>query len=580
MKKIFTLLLLFAAIASVQSAVVLREDFEGGSLPAGWTIYSNVDKASTWRVAETIRNGKKGISAYEYSSGTHYLAGVPNVAKGHYNEWLVSPEVTIPVSTQKNVISFETYYTDLDNNLTLRWFESDTSKAVVLWTATKANAYDFTVEVDISSLNGKKGHFAWVFRREAVSDIDGSGWGVDVIKAETVINGVDLEPVAFVSPLEHLDLNMYTVGKEIPVKVKVYNNGRTKAVGHKISYNFEGNTVTEVLPDVDSAGNIEFQFSKGFTVSKAINNCTISVAVQNENDQVTSNNALKINSFWVSGPASATQDFENVSPGAMDESGFTCYNNDNVTEFRNVSDANFFQTTAWTVGTAGGVVASKLWGFRLAFTSSDFATTTVACDRWLVFPKVRISSSPTFLQWDAASANTMSGDGTENYEILISTKSNNMSDFKMVHEVEKEKKVNPNDANQKPSTRYIDLSSYKGKDIFIAFRDKTSGNSRGMLLLDNVKFLGENVIYSGVKEMESVKVRLYPNPACDFIQVESGEPVQSVVLYNTLGQKVYENASVESGSFRIPVQSFCNGVYLIRVQTAKGSAVEKITVAR
>ncbi|MBP5613631.1 MAG: T9SS type A sorting domain-containing protein, partial [Bacteroidales bacterium] len=72
----------------------------------------------------------------------------------------------------------------------------------------------------------------------------------------------------------------------------------------------------------------------------------------------------------------------------------------------------------------------------------------------------------------------------------------------------------------------------------------------------------------------------YPNPACDFIQVESGEPVQSVVLYNTLGQKVYENASVESGSFRIPVQSFCNGVYLIRVQTAKGSAVEKITVAR
>ena len=44
-------------------------------------------------------------------------------------------------------------------------------------------------------------------------------------------------------------------------------------------------------------------------------------------------------------------------------------------------------------------------------------------------------------------------------------------DFKKVHEVTKEKKVNPNDKNQKPSTRYIDLSSYKGKDIFIAFRE-------------------------------------------------------------------------------------------------------------
>ena len=177
------------------------------------------------------------------------------------------------------------------------------------------------------------------------------------------------------------------------------------------------------------------------------------------------------------------------------------FNVDNVTEFRNVSDGNFFRTDAWTAGTAGGTVAKDIWGFRLAFTSSDFASTGTACDRWLVFPKVRISSDPTFLQWDAASANTMSGSGTENYEILISTKTNAMADFKKVHEVTKEKKVNPNDKNQKPSTRYIDLSSYKGKDIFIAFRDVTGGNERGMLLLDNVKFLGENVIFSDVKNI-------------------------------------------------------------------------------
>ena len=580
MKKFFSFLFLFAAIGSASSAVVLREDFEGGKLPDGWTIYSNVDQNSRWRVAEAIRNGKKSIPAYEFSSGTHYLAGVPNVSKGNYNEWLVSPEITIPVSQQKNVISFETYYKDAGAEMTLRWFESDTSKAVILWTATGVNEYDKTVEVDISKYNGKKGHFAWVFRREVVSDIDGSGWGIDIIKAETVINGVDLEPVEFVSPLEHLDLHMYSVGKEIPVEVKVYNNGRTKAVGYKISYTFNGNTVTEAMPDIDSADNISFKFSKGFTVSKASNNNTISVSVQNEKDEVVSNNTLKINCFWVSGPASVTQEFENVSPGEWSIAGFVTYNVDNVTEFRNVSDGNFFRTDAWTAGTAGGTVAKDIWGFRLAFTSSDFATTVTACDRWLVFPKVRISSDPTFLQWDAASANTMSGTGTENYEILISTKTNAMADFKKVHEVTKEKKVNPNDKNQKPSTRYIDLSSYKGKDIYIAFRDVTGGNERGMLSLDNVKFLGENVIYSDVKEISSIKTRLYPNPANDVINIESEEPIISVTVYNALGQKVYVNNSVNMELFQVPTSTFVNGVYFIRVDTSTGSAMEKISVAR
>ncbi|MBO7623909.1 MAG: choice-of-anchor J domain-containing protein [Bacteroidales bacterium] len=579
MKKLFTLLLLFAAIATANSAVVLREDFEGGKIPDGWTVYSTVQSNCRWRVEGSIRNGKSPLKPYELGSG-HFLAGIPAVSSGNYNEWLVSPEITIPVTQQKNVISFETFYKDASSEMTLRWFESDTSKAVILWTATGVNEYDKTVEVDISKYNGKKGHFAWVFRRVAVSDIDGSGWGIDLIKAETVINGVDLEPVEFLSPMEHLDLNMYTTGKEIPVKVKVCNNGRIKASGYKISYTFEGNTVTEAMGDIDSAGFIEYQFTKGLTVTKASNSNTVSVSVQTEKDEVPSNNTLKVNNFWVSGPASVTQDFENVSPGEWSLAGFVTYNMDNVTDFRNVSDGNFFRTDAWTAGTAGGTVAKDIWGFRLAFTSSDFASTASACDRWLVFPKVRISSAPTFLQWDAASANTMSGTGTENYEILISTKSNALADFTKVHEVTKEKRVNPNDKNQKPSTRYIDLSSYKGKDIYIAFRDVTGGNERGMLLLDNVKFLGENVIYSGVKEIASIRTRLYPNPATDFICVEAEEPVTSVILYNALGQKVYENHSVDAELFHLPTASLSNGVYFIRVNTANGTAMEKISVAR
>ncbi|MBQ2488181.1 MAG: T9SS type A sorting domain-containing protein, partial [Bacteroidales bacterium] len=121
---------------------------------------------------------------------------------------------------------------------------------------------------------------------------------------------------------------------------------------------------------------------------------------------------------------------------------------------------------------------------------------------------------------------------------------------------------------------------YKGKDIFIAFRDVTGGNERGMLLLDNVKFLGENVIFSDVKNISSIRTRLYPNPANDFINIESEEPITSVTVYNALGQKVYVNNSVNMELFQVPTSSFVNGVYFIRVNTSTGSAMEKISVAR
>ena len=513
MKKLFTLLMLFAFVCTANSAVFLRENFDASpNLPAGWTKYSTVDANSGWRVAAAIRNGdkSKAIDPYEWEDGDHYLAGIQALSSGNYNEWLVSPEVTVPATQLKNLISFYTFYKDASASMTLRWYEgSDTSKAVVLWTASGTNEWENIVEVDISKYAGKKGHFAWVLRSAVSSDLDGTGWGIDVVKAETVINGVDLEPTTVLSPLEHEDVNMYAVNAQIPVSVKVYNNGRTDAKGHKISYTFGGNTVTENLPDVPAVSEITYTFTQGFTVAQASNANTITISVQSEGDEVAENNSAKINCFWVSDPSSLLFDFENNAPGEWEHDGFVVYKQDQANAYRNSSDANFFQNVCWNVGTAGGTLASANWGRMLAFTSSDFSDMAISCDRWLVFPKVRIGNSITYLQWNAATANTTSNEGTENYEVLISDKTNAMSDFKVVHEVQKEKKVNPNNKADLPSTRYIDLTSYKGKEIFIAFRDKTSGNSRGMLLLDNVKFLGKDAKnVTSVKNIEAISSRI------------------------------------------------------------------------
>ncbi len=585
MKKLFTMLFLFAGMYLANSAVVLRETFESGSLGTGWTIYSNVGANSRWKVAEGILNGSsKSITPYEWTSGTHYLAGVPSVTAGNYNEWLVSPEVTIPTSQQDNIISFETYYTDMGNDMTLRWFESDTSKAIILWRASKPNKYDSPVEVNISSLNGKKGHFAWVMRREAVSAIDGSAWGIDMICVETVINGVDLEPTLFLSPLAHEDINMYKKGTDIPVSVKVINNGQTDAKGYTISYTFEGNTVTESLPDIAAKEEITYTFKKAINVSKASASNTITVSTQSANDEVSSNNSLSINSFWTSENSCLTFDFESdgyLVSGDWGASGWVVYQGDKSSTYRISSLQTIFDAAGncWAVGTAGGTLATAIWGHLVAFTCSDFSETSIACDRWMILPKVRIGSNPTFLSWDAATANTVAGKATEDYEILVSTKTNAISDFTKVHGVVKEKLVNANDVKDKPSTRYIDLSSYSGKDIYIAFRDVTSGNDRGMLLVDNIKFLGTGSIGTDVKEMESIQTKVYPNPANDFVRIESENNILSVTVYNALGQKV-SFVSVNDNVYSMNTQALKNGLYIIRVETEVGTAVEKVNVVR
>ena len=590
MKKLFTFLFLLAGVSFVSSAQGLRENFESGNLPSGWTIYSTVSQTQTWRVAESVSNGANGspkaISAYEYTSGKHYLAGIPYLAEGkNYNEWLVSPEVSIPVTQTRNIITFYSHHQDLQSNMTLRIFEgTDTSKATVIWKANAVNKWDSLIEVNMSRFNGKKVHFAWVLQRNATSNIDNSAWGIDIVTVETVINGVDLEPIAFVSPLEHEDIHMYKKGVNIPVSVKVINNGRTDATGCTISYTFEGNTVTENLPDIAAKQEITHNFATPINVSAAKNNNTISVTVNASGDEVSSNNTASVSSFWTSGASCLDFNFEtsvNLISGNWGDDGWVIYQQDKATGYRIPSQSQLFENSCWSVGKAGGTLSQENWGNFLAFVCTDFTEfeKIYAADRWMVLPQLHVSSNPTFLKWDAASANSVTGSATEDYEVLISTTTNAVNSFKKVHEVFKEKYVNPNKTPEKPSTRYIDLSSYAGKDIYIAFRAVTSGD-RGMLLIDNIQFLGENVYGTGVKSIEKINTLIYPNPANDFIQLESESTILGVEIYSMLGQKVFTNQNIHENSYMLSTEQLESGMYMIRIRTDKGTAVEKVQVVR
>lgn len=70
-----------------------------------------------------------------------------------------------------------------------------------------------------------------------------------------------------------------------------------------------------------------------------------------------------------------------------------------------------------------------------------------------------------------------------------------------------------------------------------------------------------------VSNLENDLVQIYPNPAKDFIRIETAnpDPVQ-VEIFNVVGQKVY--TSIHSGNARIDVSQFEKGAYIVKASNS------------
>ena len=70
----------------------------------------------------------------------------------------------------------------------------------------------------------------------------------------------------------------------------------------------------------------------------------------------------------------------------------------------------------------------------------------------------------------------------------------------------------------------------------------------------------------------SMSVSVYPNPATNEIRVQSSKfRVQSVEIFNVLGEKVYGNAETShSTAETINITALSSGIYFVRVKTSDG----------
>ncbi|SHE50531.1 T9SS type A sorting domain-containing protein [Chryseobacterium sp. OV279] len=75
-----------------------------------------------------------------------------------------------------------------------------------------------------------------------------------------------------------------------------------------------------------------------------------------------------------------------------------------------------------------------------------------------------------------------------------------------------------------------------------------------------------------IKQAASDSFKIYPNPTGDFINIQTGDEVVSVSIYNASGQRII---NLEGKAKKIDVQSIPSGMYLLEIKTKNKVVTEK-----
>ncbi|MEL6812780.1 MAG: PQQ-dependent sugar dehydrogenase [Bacteroidota bacterium] len=90
------------------------------------------------------------------------------------------------------------------------------------------------------------------------------------------------------------------------------------------------------------------------------------------------------------------------------------------------------------------------------------------------------------------------------------------------------------------------------------------------------KIIGENL---SVEDNPMLEVRIFPNPANDRVTVQLAQGnVGSIEIMDIKGSILYTEDNMVSSSQEIAVDGLAQGIYLLRVVSAQGSAVKKLVI--
>lgn len=75
---------------------------------------------------------------------------------------------------------------------------------------------------------------------------------------------------------------------------------------------------------------------------------------------------------------------------------------------------------------------------------------------------------------------------------------------------------------------------------------------------------------TGIDDVESLHVNLYPNPASRYLNVESANGLSEVIVYNALGQQVVERHNINGNTVQLDLGNLATGNYTMMIRSLNG----------
>ena len=82
-------------------------------------------------------------------------------------------------------------------------------------------------------------------------------------------------------------------------------------------------------------------------------------------------------------------------------------------------------------------------------------------------------------------------------------------------------------------------------------------------------------VVNGLEYLSNEFVQIYPNPASDYLQINSEKKIEEIEIYNTLGQQVLSHKASHAVSLQLNVQHLPSGIYSIILHTEQFRVVDK-----
>lgn len=123
-------------------------------------------------------------------------------------------------------------------------------------------------------------------------------------------------------------------------------------------------------------------------------------------------------------------------------------------------------------------------------------------------------------------------------------------------------------------TGVLDDPSSTDIDQIIIFPDFIARSSDQVILFDDISF-SDGVL--GVVDNKELSFKMYPNPVKDFWNIESNDVIQTVKLYNIVGQLIFSE-NINHNKSQLDFSSFRTGIYLAEIKTLLGEKKLKIVI--